>query len=74
MTSFVKQSQLLLTAMSTAFRLRSEGKTQKPSLTLNLRTTTNVRAGGLFARIGSLSGHPSKQQPRSTFLDPVILR
>ncbi|KAG8316164.1 hypothetical protein J6590_057362 [Homalodisca vitripennis] len=39
----------------------------KPSLTHNLgtngfRTTTNGRAGGLFARIGSPSGHPSKQQ------------
>ncbi|KAG8261766.1 hypothetical protein J6590_066297 [Homalodisca vitripennis] len=28
---------------------------------------------GLLARTGSLSGHPSKQQPRSTLLDLVIL-
>ncbi|KAG8299400.1 hypothetical protein J6590_102023 [Homalodisca vitripennis] len=40
----------------------------------DIRTTTNSRAGGLLARTGSLSGHPSKQQPRSTMLDLVILR
>ncbi|KAG8276422.1 hypothetical protein J6590_065696 [Homalodisca vitripennis] len=33
------------------------------------RTTTNGRAGGLLARTGSLSGHSSKQQPRSTLID-----
>ncbi|KAG8267932.1 hypothetical protein J6590_039316 [Homalodisca vitripennis] len=33
-------------------------------------TTTNGRAGGLLARTGSLSGHPYKQQPHSTLLDP----
>ncbi|KAG8245990.1 hypothetical protein J6590_097467 [Homalodisca vitripennis] len=32
------------------------------------------RAGWLLARTGSLSGHPSKQQPRSTLLDSVTLR
>ncbi|KAG8327103.1 hypothetical protein J6590_026437 [Homalodisca vitripennis] len=37
------------------------------------RTTTNDWAGGLLARTGSLSGHPSKQQPRSTLFDWVIL-
>ncbi|KAG8264690.1 hypothetical protein J6590_008625 [Homalodisca vitripennis] len=37
------------------------------------RTTTNGRAGGLLARTGSLSGHPSKQQPCSTLLVPVTL-
>ncbi|KAG8272707.1 hypothetical protein J6590_036581 [Homalodisca vitripennis] len=56
---------------------------KKPSLKLNLRTnglkddfriTTKGRAGGLLARSGSLSGHSSKQQPRSTLLDLVILR
>ncbi|KAG8253331.1 hypothetical protein J6590_036853 [Homalodisca vitripennis] len=30
------------------------------------RTTTTGRAGGVLARTGSLSGHPSKQQPRPT--------
>ncbi|KAG8308205.1 hypothetical protein J6590_002291 [Homalodisca vitripennis] len=35
----------------------------------DFRTTIHVRAGGLLARTGSLSGHPSKQQPRSTLLD-----
>ncbi|KAG8260397.1 hypothetical protein J6590_098032 [Homalodisca vitripennis] len=33
----------------------------------DFRTTNNGRAGGLLARTGSLSGHPSKQQPRSTY-------
>ncbi|KAG8260128.1 hypothetical protein J6590_103806 [Homalodisca vitripennis] len=40
----------------------------------DFRTTTKGRAGGLLARTGSLSGHPSKQQPRSTLLDPIFLR
>ncbi|KAG8259097.1 hypothetical protein J6590_017271 [Homalodisca vitripennis] len=40
----------------------------------DFRTTTNGRAGELLARKGSLSGHPSKQQPRPTLLDLVILR
>ncbi|KAG8315323.1 hypothetical protein J6590_073377 [Homalodisca vitripennis] len=31
------------------------------------------RAGGLLARTGSLSGHLSKQQPRSTLLDLVAV-
>ncbi|KAG8284167.1 hypothetical protein J6590_003860 [Homalodisca vitripennis] len=35
----------------------------------DFRTTTNGRAGGLLGRTGSLSGHPSKQQPRSMLLD-----
>ncbi|KAG8298998.1 hypothetical protein J6590_002967 [Homalodisca vitripennis] len=51
-----------------------EVRTKKPSLTLNLRTTTNGRAGGLLARGRSLSGHPFKQQQRSTLLDPTTLR
>ncbi|KAG8295767.1 hypothetical protein J6590_073126 [Homalodisca vitripennis] len=38
-------------------------------LKVDFRTTTNGRVGGLLARTGSLSGHPSKQQPRSTLLD-----
>ncbi|KAG8326052.1 hypothetical protein J6590_051384 [Homalodisca vitripennis] len=37
----------------------------------DFRTTTNGRSGGLLARTGSLSGHPSEQQPRSTLLDPL---
>ncbi|KAG8322343.1 PH domain leucine-rich repeat-containing protein phosphatase 2 [Homalodisca vitripennis] len=53
-----------------------EVRVKKPSSTLNLkdnfRTTTNGRAGGLFARTGALSGHPSKQQSRSMLLHPVI--
>ncbi|KAG8318248.1 hypothetical protein J6590_006562 [Homalodisca vitripennis] len=32
----------------------------------DFRTTTNGQVGGLLARAGSLSGHPSKQQQRST--------
>ncbi|KAG8315757.1 hypothetical protein J6590_065527 [Homalodisca vitripennis] len=48
--------------------LQSELRAKKHSPTLNLgtngkgdfRTTTNDRAGGLLARTGSLSGHPSK--------------
>ncbi|KAG8315981.1 hypothetical protein J6590_061405 [Homalodisca vitripennis] len=35
----------------------------------DFRTTTNGRAGGLHARLGSLSSHSFKQQPRSTLLD-----
>ncbi|KAG8320295.1 hypothetical protein J6590_071546 [Homalodisca vitripennis] len=42
-------------------------------LKFDFRTTTNDRAGGLLARTGSLSGHPSKQQPHSALLDLVIL-
>ncbi|KAG8314059.1 hypothetical protein J6590_101233 [Homalodisca vitripennis] len=40
----------------------------------DIQTITNGRASGLLARTGSLSGHPSKQQPRSTLLDSVISR
>ncbi|KAG8290335.1 hypothetical protein J6590_084575 [Homalodisca vitripennis] len=48
----------------------SEVRAKKPSLTLKLGTSEPPRrAGGLLARTGSLSGHPSKQQPRSTLLD-----
>ncbi|KAG8306246.1 hypothetical protein J6590_051590 [Homalodisca vitripennis] len=36
----------------------------------DFRTITNDRAGGLLARAGSLSGHPTKQHPRSMLLDP----
>ncbi|KAG8258557.1 hypothetical protein J6590_029190 [Homalodisca vitripennis] len=36
----------------------------------DFRTTTNGRAGRLLARTGSLTGHPSKQQPHSTLLNP----
>ncbi|KAG8253119.1 hypothetical protein J6590_041901 [Homalodisca vitripennis] len=39
----------------------------------NLRTTTNGRVGWLLSRTGSLSGHPSKQQPRLKLLDPISL-
>ncbi|KAG8308910.1 hypothetical protein J6590_098384, partial [Homalodisca vitripennis] len=52
-----------------------EVRAKKPALTQfkgDFPTTTNGRAGGLLARTGSLSGHPSKQQPRSTLLDPVL--
>ncbi|KAG8278796.1 hypothetical protein J6590_011194 [Homalodisca vitripennis] len=55
-----------------------EIRAKKPSFTQpgdqRFKTTSNGRAGGLLGRTGSLSGHPSKQQPRSTLLDPVILR
>ncbi|KAG8301456.1 hypothetical protein J6590_053529 [Homalodisca vitripennis] len=40
----------------------------------DFQTTTNGRAGDLLARTGTLSGHPSKQQPRSTLPDLFILR
>ncbi|KAG8245472.1 hypothetical protein J6590_105409, partial [Homalodisca vitripennis] len=40
----------------------------------DFRTTTNGRAGGQLERTGSVSGHSTKQQPRSTLLDLVILR
>ncbi|KAG8328742.1 hypothetical protein J6590_102676 [Homalodisca vitripennis] len=61
---------------------RSEVRAKKPSLKQPgdqrlkgiLSTTTNGRAGGLLVRTGSLSGHPSKQQLRSTLLHLVILR
>ncbi|KAG8267091.1 hypothetical protein J6590_059134 [Homalodisca vitripennis] len=36
-------------------------------------TTTNGRGGGLLARTGSLSSHPSKQQPRSTLRCLIVL-
>ncbi|KAG8279606.1 hypothetical protein J6590_100999 [Homalodisca vitripennis] len=61
--------------------MNREVRIKKPSLTFNLgyqwlkcdfRTTTNGRAGGLPARTGSLSGNPSKQQPRSTLLDSSL--
>ncbi|KAG8244819.1 hypothetical protein J6590_015363 [Homalodisca vitripennis] len=59
-----------------------EVRAKKPSLTQSgdqrlkgdFRTTTNGRAGGPLARTGSLSGHLSRQRPRSTLLDLVILR
>ncbi|KAG8302600.1 hypothetical protein J6590_028510 [Homalodisca vitripennis] len=46
-----------------------EVRAKKPCLTLSLgtngfRPTSNGRAGGLLARTGTLSGYPSKQQPR----------
>ncbi|KAG8272076.1 hypothetical protein J6590_050027 [Homalodisca vitripennis] len=55
---------------------------KKPSLTqpgdqrlkCGFRASTNGRAGELLARTGSLSGHPSKQQPRSTLTNSAILR
>ncbi|KAG8324901.1 hypothetical protein J6590_081037 [Homalodisca vitripennis] len=40
----------------------------------DFHTTTDARADGLLARTGSLRGHPSKQQPRSTMLHYVVLR
>ncbi|KAG8276257.1 hypothetical protein J6590_069482 [Homalodisca vitripennis] len=43
-----------------------------PTEPTHFRTTTNGR-GGLLASTGSLSGHPSKQQPRSMLLDSVYL-
>ncbi|KAG8272863.1 hypothetical protein J6590_033521 [Homalodisca vitripennis] len=49
-------------AVPAAATLRTQEGSSKP------------RAGGLLARTGSLSGHPSKQQPRSTLLDSVISR
>ncbi|KAG8261784.1 hypothetical protein J6590_066315 [Homalodisca vitripennis] len=54
---------------------RKEAKKLSP--TLNLETNSlkvTPPMAGLLARTGSLSGHPSKQEPRSTLLDPVILR
>ncbi|KAG8246690.1 hypothetical protein J6590_078628 [Homalodisca vitripennis] len=60
-----------------------EVRAKKPSLTLNLGINgvevtsepppMNDQAGELLARTGSLSGHPSKQQPRSTLLDPILV-
>ncbi|KAG8302346.1 hypothetical protein J6590_034659 [Homalodisca vitripennis] len=57
--------------------LPGEVRAKKPSLTQpedqrfigDFRTTTNDRAGGPLARTGTLSGHLSKQQPRSSLLD-----
>ncbi|KAG8294922.1 hypothetical protein J6590_092009 [Homalodisca vitripennis] len=40
----------------------------------DFRTTTKGRAGEQIAITGPLSGHPSKQQTRSTLLDLVILQ
>ncbi|KAG8255554.1 hypothetical protein J6590_089798 [Homalodisca vitripennis] len=37
----------------------------------DFRNTTIAWAGGLLAKTGSLSDHPSKQQPRSRLLGPV---
>ncbi|KAG8307304.1 hypothetical protein J6590_024952 [Homalodisca vitripennis] len=62
---------------------QSEVRAKKPSLTLNMGTKGLLKvtskpppmagqAGCLQGRTGSLSGHPSKQQPRSTLLDLVI--
>ncbi|KAG8320709.1 hypothetical protein J6590_062600 [Homalodisca vitripennis] len=56
--------------------IHGEVRAEKPSLTQpedkwlkgDFRTTTSGRAGGLLARTGSLSGHSSKQQPRSTLI------
>ncbi|KAG8242815.1 hypothetical protein J6590_057913 [Homalodisca vitripennis] len=54
----------------------SEIRTKKPSLTLNLETNglkvtsePPPMAGQAGCLQGSLSGHPPKQQPRSTSLD-----
>ncbi|KAG8300478.1 hypothetical protein J6590_075054 [Homalodisca vitripennis] len=44
------------------------------SVPSDFQTTTNGRAGRLLVTPGSLIGHPSKQQLRSTLLDSVILR
>ncbi|KAG8317097.1 hypothetical protein J6590_032781 [Homalodisca vitripennis] len=52
-------------------------RTEEPSLTQpgeqrlkgDFRITTKGRADGLLARTGSLNGHPSKQQPRSTIVN-----
>ncbi|KAG8313091.1 hypothetical protein J6590_010185 [Homalodisca vitripennis] len=46
----------------------------KAANSLKLTSEPTPIAGGLLARTGSPSGHPSKQQPRSTLLDLVILR
>ncbi|KAG8278320.1 hypothetical protein J6590_023769 [Homalodisca vitripennis] len=83
-TSIKSQSTQASKTNNTNYR-HCKVRAKKPSLTLNLGTnngskvtceppTTNGRAGGMLARTGSLSGHPSKQQPRSTLLDPVIRR
>ncbi|KAG8252714.1 hypothetical protein J6590_051163 [Homalodisca vitripennis] len=77
-----KRTALLREVKYICLILPGEVRAKKPTLTQprdqrlkgDFRTTTNCRAGGLLARPGSLSGHPSKQQPRSTLLDPVILR
>ncbi|KAG8288504.1 hypothetical protein J6590_016627 [Homalodisca vitripennis] len=42
-------------------------------ISTSLKGPGRSQAGGLLARTGSLSGHPFKQQPRSTLLDLVIL-
>ncbi|KAG8320372.1 hypothetical protein J6590_070658 [Homalodisca vitripennis] len=69
--SFVKTSSVKM-SYSTRWRSKKPSLTQTGDQRLkgDFRTTTNDRAGGLLARTGSLSGHPSKQQPRSTLLDP----
>ncbi|KAG8286816.1 hypothetical protein J6590_051806 [Homalodisca vitripennis] len=64
--------------------LPGEVRAKKPSLTFNLgptqplkgdfRTNTNGWAGVMFARTGSLSGHPSKQQPRHFVCQVLILQ
>ncbi|KAG8257892.1 hypothetical protein J6590_040802 [Homalodisca vitripennis] len=57
----------------------SEVRAKKPTqpgdqrLKGDFRITTNGRTDGLLARIGSVTGHPSKQQPCSTLLDSVVL-
>ncbi|KAG8286728.1 hypothetical protein J6590_053685 [Homalodisca vitripennis] len=73
--SFVKTSTVKM-SYSTKWRAKKPSLTQTGDQRLkgDFRTTTNDWAGGLLARTGSLSGYPSKQQPRSTLLDPVILR
>ncbi|KAG8289142.1 hypothetical protein J6590_003476 [Homalodisca vitripennis] len=45
-----------------------------PLALCDFRTTTSGRAGGLLARIGSLSGYLFEQQPRLSLLDLVMLR
>ncbi|KAG8284647.1 hypothetical protein J6590_098470, partial [Homalodisca vitripennis] len=70
--SFVKTSTVKM-SYSTTWRSKKPSLTQTGDQRLKgdfRTTTTNDRAGGLLARTGSLSGHPSKQQPRSTLLDP----
>ncbi|KAG8285401.1 hypothetical protein J6590_081122 [Homalodisca vitripennis] len=66
----------VLAVLVSRFQETGEVGGKKPSVTLNLATnglkvtTINGRAGGLLPRTVSLSGHPSKQQPCSTMLDP----
>ncbi|KAG8337298.1 hypothetical protein J6590_026263 [Homalodisca vitripennis] len=68
------QGCIKITWLRTQHKIVNLVKSGDQRLKDDFRTTTNGRVGELLARTGSLSGHPSKQQPRLTLLDLVILR